>query len=451
MKKGILSDQLFDSRINRRQFLRTSAATFGSLCGLNYLNPPSANAAQEVNFLSWSHFIPAADVELKRQAAAFSKEKGIKLNLETIGHLQLPAKLVSQAHAKSGHDIIPLGPGAADLYQDLLCDLSALAEDLGKAYGGWHEFAKDMGMVNGKWKGIPWFYIGYPLVVRSDLMKDIGEGTIDSYDDLLRVGKKLKARGHPVGFALSHCVDSVISCHCVLWSFGGCFVAEDSKTIVIDSAETARALEYMRKLFVEAMEPEVLSWDDASNNRFILSGKGAITINSIAIYWVAKTKKMMLGNKPMAELLDHHFPPQGPAGQYSYGPTGCLGVWNFARNITGAKDFLRYHFSRENFNHWIKASGGYNMPALKEFEKNPIWDSDPKYKFVKEYGKIMRIMGWPGKSTMYAQIVTNLFIIPDMFAAVASGRKSVPEAIKWAEREIKQIYAGEKKAEPKKE
>jgi len=62
----------------------------------------------------------------------------------------------------------------------------------------------------------------------------------------------------------------------------------------------------------------------------------------------------------------------------------------------------------------------------------------------------MRIQGWPGKPTMYSNIVTNLYIMPDMFAAAATGKKSVPEAIKWADREIKLIYAGEKKAEPKK-
>jgi hypothetical protein len=37
-----------------------------------------------------------------------------------------------------------------------------------------------------------------------------------------------------------------------------------------------------------------------------------------------------------------------------------------------------------------------------------------------------------------------------MFAAVATGKKSVSEAIKWAEKEIKQVYAGEKKARPQK-
>jgi multiple sugar transport system substrate-binding protein len=439
-----------DSVIDRRQFLKTSAASLAGLYGLNYWGPSAAQAGDEIRFLTVISYIPSSDSELKKQAASFSKEKGMGTNIESIAHLQLPAKVASQVHAKSGHDIVALGPGAAELYRDLLSDVSDLAEELGKAHGGWYDFAKDMSIVNGKWKTLPWFYFAYPLVVRSDLMEGVGESKIETYDDLLRAGKKLKAGGHPVGIALGHCLDAQISCNCVLGAFGGRYVSEDSKTIVIDSAETARALEYMKKLFEEAMEPEVLSWDDAGNNRHILSGKGSITINSTAIYCLAKDKKMMQDNKPLAELLDHHVPPRGPAGYCSFAPAACLGVWNFAKNIPGAKEFLRYHFSRQNFNNWITAGEGYNMPMLKEFEKNPVWDSDRKYKFAKEYGQTMHIGGWPGKPTMYSNIVANLYIIPDMFAGVATGRKRVPEAIKWAEKEIKQVYAGEKKAKPPK-
>jgi multiple sugar transport system substrate-binding protein len=205
----------------------------------------------------------------------------------------------------------------------------------------------------------------------------------------------------------------------------------------------------MKKLYEEAMEPEVLSWDDSGNNRHMLAGKGSITINSTAIYCLARDKKIMLGNKPLAELLDHNVPPRGPAGYCSFAPSACLGIWDFAKNIVGAKEFLRYHFSRENFNNWITSGEGYNMPMLKAFEKNPVWDADATYKFAKEYGPTMRIQGWPGKPTMYSNIVTNLYIIPDMFAAAATGKKSVPEAIKWAEKEIKQVYAGGKAKPPK--
>lgn len=450
MKEEVKVRTFSNHGFSRRQFLQASAATLAGLYGLSYLSPPQAQAAGEVKFLTWAHFISASDQELKKQAAAFSKDKGSKVEIDLLAHLQLPAKKASEAHAKSGHDIVMFDTGDPDLFKDLLADLSDIAEPLGKAHGGWYDFAKDVCIKDGKWKGIPWAYNTFPLVVRGDLLKGVGESKIDNYDDLLRIGKKLKDKGHPVGFQLSHSADSNALCNMVLWSFGGRMVAEDSQTIAIDSAETAKALEYMKKLYVEAMDPEVLSWDDASNNRFILSGKGSMVFNPVSIYWVAKVKNIMVDDKPITELLEHYVPPQGPVGRFNFAYPWILGIWNFSKNEEGAKEFLRYHFSPENYNNWLQAADGYNMPMLKDFEKNPVWDSDPKYKFAREIGKITQVQGWPGKPTQYSQLVADLYIIPDMFAAAASGAKTVPEAIKWAENEIKQIYAGRKKAEAKK-
>jgi len=450
MNKKDPTKQFFNAEINRRDFLKTSATAVAGLYGLNYLAPNVAYAAGDVKFLTWAHFISASDKELKRQAEEFSKKTGTKVTIDLLAHLQLPSKKASEAFAKSGHDIMMCDTGDPELYKDLLSDVSDLAEELGRAHGGWYEFAKDLAIKDGKWKGIPWAINAYPLVVRTDLLKKVGASSIDTYDDLLNIGRKLKKMGHPVGLGLSHAADPSITCHCVLWAFGGKFVEADSKTIAIDSAETAKALAYMKKLFEEAMDPGVLSWDDASNNRFILSGKGSIVQNPPSIYWVAKVKEIKVDGKPLTDLLDHFIPPEGPAGRFHSGYPWILGVWAFANNIKEAKDFLRFHFSSENFNKWIIAGDGYNMPLLREFEANPIFDEDPKYRFTRKVGEYTRIQGYPGKPTKYSQIAGDLYIIPDMFAYAASGRKSIPEAIKWAEKELKLVYAGQKTAQPEK-
>jgi len=449
MKKNPPARRLFESEFSRRAFLKTSAAAVAGVYGLQHLQAPLAQAAGEVKWLTWAHFVTASDQELKRQAEDFSKKAGTNVGIELLAHLQLPAKKASEAHAKSGHDVLQLDTGDPELYKDLLSDVSDLAEELGKAHGGWYDFARDICVKGGKWRGIPWAYNAYPLVVRSDLMKKVGVDKIETYDDLLAVGKKLKDMGNPIGFQLSSCADSNVICNSILWAFGGKMVAEDGKTIAIDSSETAKALEYSKKLYQDAMDPEVLSWDDAGNNRFMLSGKGSIAWNPPSIYWVAKAKQLTIEDKPAPELLDHYLPPAGPAGRFASGYPWILGIWNFAANAAGAKEFLRYHFSSENYNSWLKAGDGYNMPMLKEFEKNPVWEADPKYKFAKAIGQYTRIQGWPGKPTEYSQIAGDLYVIPNMFAHAASGNKSVPDAIKWADAELKQIYAGQKKAEKK--
>jgi multiple sugar transport system substrate-binding protein len=53
--------------------------------------------------------------------------------------------------------------------------------------------------------------------------------------------------------------------------------------VVINSKQTLEAVKFVRALFKEAMIPGVLNWDSASNNIFMLNGKGSLVVNAISI------------------------------------------------------------------------------------------------------------------------------------------------------------------------
>src|SRR5262249_10257504 len=91
---------------SRRQFLRQSAgATAGFVSWLALGQAPAFAQKRELTFLSWNHFVPAADDELRRQAEEFSKQAGVTVRVDTIAHLQLPAKFAAEAASQSGHDM----------------------------------------------------------------------------------------------------------------------------------------------------------------------------------------------------------------------------------------------------------------------------------------------------------------------------------------------------------
>src|SRR5262249_7059825 len=94
-------------RTTRRQFLRTSGATTaGAVTWLALGKAPAYAQKRELTFLSWNHFVPAADDELRKQAEAFSKAAGVSVRVDTIAHLQLMAKFAAEAQSQSGHDMI---------------------------------------------------------------------------------------------------------------------------------------------------------------------------------------------------------------------------------------------------------------------------------------------------------------------------------------------------------
>lgn len=53
-------------------------------------------------------------------------------------------------------------------------------------------------MIEGAWKAVPWYYFSGCNTYREDYFAQAGEPPPDTYDALLRAGRKLKKLGHPV-------------------------------------------------------------------------------------------------------------------------------------------------------------------------------------------------------------------------------------------------------------
>ena len=401
-------------------------------------------ADKELTIMVWSHFIPDVDKEIKKHAEEFGKMKGVKVRVDTTDHHQFAAKKAAEAQAKSGHDIIQNYGADALVYQELMEPVDDLVKELGDQFGGYTSLAAETCQVGGVWKSVPWYYYPYPLVIRTDLIEQVGEKPPDTWEDLLRVGAKLKAIGKPVGVQMGHSRDGNAALLCLLWSYGASVTAADGKTVTINSPETAAALAMGKKLFDQAMSPDVVSWDDGANNRAFLAGQCSMAFNSPSIYKAAMGKNIKIAEtgKPMAEAIDHILPPKGPKGRYSFADPLSLGIWNFSKNKELAKEFLKFHFQKAQFDNLLEVAVGYNVPFLQDYRKHKIFTSDPKIRFIGQISQYEHTLGYPGPVTAPSQMVWDLYVIGNMFSYVATGQKSIDEAMKWAEKEITGIYAG---------
>ena len=106
------------ARVSRRRFLQASAGAVAGLSLTTLDRAPALAQKRELTFLSWNHFVPAADDELRRQAEAFSKQAGVTVRVDTIAHLQLPAKRAAEAQSQSGHDMLLTGGADPFLYRE---------------------------------------------------------------------------------------------------------------------------------------------------------------------------------------------------------------------------------------------------------------------------------------------------------------------------------------------
>ena len=282
------------------------------------------------------------------------------------------------------------------LFQPGLADVSDIANDLARKHGDWYPFLKEHALRQGTVARRSVLFTSFPGSHRIDLFEKVGEREPDTWEDLLRAGRKLKKLGHPVGFAISQTTDSVTTLYSILWCYGAKDVAEDGKTVTINSKETEAAIEYVRALYTDAMDPPCSRGTTPANNQCLNSGKGSWIHNPISHYVVAKQKKM-----PVAELTGFHPSPAGPAGRHTVGVPRSLGIWKFSKNVDVAREFLRWFFEPAQYHEWVMSGDNYNHPVWRDMENHPVWDIDPKYKPLKRRHPVLapvRLAGPGGRA-----------------------------------------------------
>jgi len=210
---------------------------------------------------------------------------------------------------------------------------------------------------------------------------------------------------------------------------------------MIDSKEMREALQFAKAMYDEGMTPEVFSWDDASDNRFLASGIASWIHDAISAYRTTEdTNPDVFKNTHIA------MEPAGPGGKRVSvsAPIVFLG-WKFSKNQPAVKEFLVHLV--DNDKEGMIQSTGYNMPFLNDNAKKPmpIIGADPKMQVLQEFPKIVAFFGYPGPYTPQIQEVANLFVLPDIFTKVARGT-SVDESLKWGVGEYRRIFSKYKRA-----
>ena len=214
-------------------------------------------------------------------------------------------------------------------------------------------------------------------------------------------------------------------------------VDKDGKTVRINSPATVQMIEWYKKMFRDCMEPEVLSWSDASNNESIQQGKAGWIHNPVSAYIVAKQRKLVT-----ADGINHHRSLGGPQGRHETDTPRHIGIWKFSKNIEASKEWIRYLLGkREVYDEYIMSGDAFNLPVYEKLQDHPVLRTDPKYAALRGEGVQYHTYGWPAPPSDKVQLITNSYLLPNMIAKAVTGT-STKDAIAWAENEMKKILAG---------
>lgn len=420
---------------SRRDVLKISAlSTIGGMFGA----ARAGAAAKGLTLMHESSFIPAYDAYVKNTLApAYEKATGIKLSYDTVSVGSLQTRVTTAAETGSGPDVTCLAFNWPFLFDEKLVDVTDIAETIGKKGGGWHASAQEAVMVNGKWKAVPFGNIGQLMNYRIDWFNEAGiKDFPDTWDGLLEAGIKLKKAGRPFGFELGHGFgDNHGWLYPLLWSYGGREVEPDGKTVAIDSAETAKAIDFCRNFFQQTMEQDVLGWTDVSNNKAYLSEQISCTNNAESILYFAKKDFPEIG-KATGQAQN----PKGPTGErFHILNPWTHGILTHTPDVQAAKDFLVWLMDPKQVGGWYDVAVSYYAPFLHMFDDAPLWHAEPRNLPYRDSLTTSHLPGWPAPISRPQSESVAKYVVVDMFAKACAG-KSTKDVIADASAQLKQIF-----------
>ena len=223
--------------------------------------------------------------------------------------------------------------------------------------------------------------------------------------------------------------------HGVIFSAFGAELVNAKGEITVDSDNVRRVLEYGQK-FVNFLPPDTVSYDDASNNRALISGNSALIFNPPSAWAVAKR------DAPKVAEDCWIFPHAGGAER----PVHPLqltfwGVWEFSRNKTAAMDLIQFLQERKQVEERDNVVSGYDIPPLPSMSDFQIWSEvEPPKGVVYNYpirpwhNAQPSIAAYPAPPEIAVQIYHRA-VQPTMFAKLKTGQ-SIDQVIAWARDEI---------------
>jgi ABC-type glycerol-3-phosphate transport system substrate-binding protein len=254
-----------------------------------------------------------------------------------------------------------------------------------------------------------------------------------TWDAFLVAAEKCHKAGFPFGIGMGQTADSMDSAGAIFAAHGAHLV-DPKGNVTVDSDAVRQAMEYCKKL-VQFLPPDVFAWDDASNNKWLIAGKGALIMNPPSAWAVAKRDA-----PKVAEQLWTFPAPKGPKGRHEPSIPFFWGTWKFSKNKAAAKSLITYLSQRPAVEQLVAASNGFDVPCFTSLRNFKIWDEiGPPKGTLSHYpprgDEIVMVSGAPAPTGIATQIYAQA-TLTKMIAKYTQGGEPIKKVLAWASSEV---------------
>ena len=438
-------------QVSRRAAIKLGAAA----AALPLVHIRTAGAAGKVSIGFWDHWVPGGNDVMQKQVNAWGAKNKVEVNADFItgngGKLQLTG--VAEAQSKTGHDAYTFYNWDVYNIRDSLTPMDDVMARLEAKNGAANDTAAYLGKVKGHWTSVPtssgtqnkppcarisWFkkhgldlQAMYPATPGHNKLQD--EWT---YDALMKYAELAQKDGLTFGMGLGggNNSDAIDQVGAMFHAFGARLIDANNK-LLLDSPEVTQCLEFAQK-FVKLLPTDAVSYDDASNNRALISGKSALIFNPPSAWAVAKRDA-----PKVAEDCWTFSAPIGPKGRFVPTATFFWGVWKFSRNQTAGKELVEYLMQPEQIEQRDNHVAGYDIPPYAKLNNFKIWENvePPKgtvYNYpIRPWHNAKPSLTASEASPGVAVQIYNRAVHTQMLARLKEGQ-SIKQVTAWAKDEI---------------
>jgi ABC-type glycerol-3-phosphate transport system substrate-binding protein len=437
-------------KMTRRSALKLATAS----AVLPLVHIRSGRAAGKLSIAFWDHWVPAGNAVMQKQVDAWAAKNQVEVQADfitSVGQKNL-LTIAAEAQAKTGHDVQAFPTWEVHNNADSLEPMDDVMKRLTDKYGQVNHVCDYLAKINGHWMAVPTSsgtqYKG-PCGRISILKETAGLDVVGMYpakeghvaasdkwtwDAHLAAAEACLKAGTPFAIGLGQTSDSVDTAGVLFRAYGAELVDKDGNNTV-KSDKVRAVLEYGQKL-VKALPADAVSFDDASNNRALISGQSALIWNPPSAWAVAKRDAPKVADDAWS-----FSGPSGPEGRFLPYLPYFWGVWSFSKNKTAAKELIEALLQRDTIEARCNEVVGYDVPPFDSMLDFKVWQEvGPPTGTVYNYPirpfhhAVAHIAALPAPPEIAVQIY-NRGTMPTMLAKLKSGQ-TIDQVIAWASDEL---------------
>jgi ABC-type glycerol-3-phosphate transport system substrate-binding protein len=438
-------------RISRRQALQAGAAA----AALPLVHIRAAGAAGRVSIAFWDHWVPDGNKVMQKQVDAWAEKNKVNVHVDfvTSQGQKLLLTAAAEAQAKTGHDVMTLFTWDVHNHADALANHDDVIKRLTDKYGPMNETVTYLAKIKNHWMAVPtssgeqtkppcarisWFkkhgldlQAMYPVKPEHTALQD--SWTYDAFLKYAELAQKDNLT-FAMGLGGPNNTDGIDQVGAMFRAYGAPLI-DNEGNIQVKSDAVREVLEYAQKL-VKFLPADAASYDDASNNRALISGKSALIFNPPSAWAVAKRDAPQIA----ADCWTFSG-PSGPKGRYVPMLSFFWGIWSFSPNKTAAGELIEYLLQREQVQERANVVEGYDLPPFSSMLDFDIWQKvEPppgtvyNYPIQPWHNAKPNITASEASPDVAVQIYNNA-IHTGMLGRLQQGQ-SIPQVVAWAQNQL---------------